>query len=297
MHASNDKEAAAVPQVGDDRQLASYVLARAAIMISSASSQAASTLGNNAGPKNGGSRESSEFEFVDGQAKATSAMPAPPAPLPPSATLSTQNIAAAATIEASPALAPGQTSPSATDKPAEKGTITGASAAKMPTEVSQKDGEEELVGLIGWMRGASAPGGIFSRVAEKTKTSMETVITTLDPQMKEYIHSGGDINVIVGAEGDDDVLVVSVRSAFQATFGRATVDGGQERQASAAKTVAEQPVGFAAARQAAVEKIQSLRANHADQTAAVLSAKDFLLEVGDDQWVEMTCIALKDAAK
>ena len=36
-------------------------------------------------------------------------------------------------------------------------------------------------GLFGWVRGS---GGLLSKVAEKTKSSVETVITTLDPQMK-----------------------------------------------------------------------------------------------------------------
>jgi hypothetical protein len=35
-------------------------------------------------------------------------------------------------------------------------------------------------GLFGWVRGTS----LLSKVAERTKSSMETVITTLDPQMK-----------------------------------------------------------------------------------------------------------------
>ena len=43
-------------------------------------------------------------------------------------------------------------------------------------------------GLFGWVRGS---GGLLSKVAEKTKSSVETVITTLDPQMKgncKYSH-------------------------------------------------------------------------------------------------------------
>ena len=37
--------------------------------------------------------------------------------------------------------------------------------------------------------------GFLSKVVERTKTVTENVITTLDPQMKEFIHSGGDIEV------------------------------------------------------------------------------------------------------
>lgn len=42
-------------------------------------------------------------------------------------------------------------------------------------------------GLIGWMKGAVSSGGILSRVAEKAKNSVDSMITTLDPQMREYI--------------------------------------------------------------------------------------------------------------
>ena len=41
--------------------------------------------------------------------------------------------------------------------------------------------------LMGWMKGAVATGGILSRVAEKAKSSVDSMITTLDPQMREFI--------------------------------------------------------------------------------------------------------------
>ena len=43
-----------------------------------------------------------------------------------------------------------------------------------------------LAGMFGWVKGS----GFLSKVVEKTKTVTENVITTLDPQMKEFIHSG-----------------------------------------------------------------------------------------------------------
>ena len=46
-------------------------------------------------------------------------------------------------------------------------------------------------GMFGWVKGS----GFLSKVVEKTKTVTENVITTLDPQMKDFIHSGGDIEV------------------------------------------------------------------------------------------------------
>lgn len=42
-------------------------------------------------------------------------------------------------------------------------------------------------GILTWMKGAVASGGILQRVAEKAKSSVDSMITTLDPQMKEYL--------------------------------------------------------------------------------------------------------------
>jgi len=70
---------------------------------------------------------------------------------------------------------------------------------------------------------------------------------------KDYIHSGGDFRIVVAS--DKDVKVSPVREAFQLVLGKATVFG----LAAQAASVAAQPVGFAAARQAANERIQNLQ--------------------------------------
>ena len=44
---------------------------------------------------------------------------------------------------------------------------------------------QDQAGWIGWFKGTVSSVG--SKVAEKAKTSMDTMITTLDPQMKEFI--------------------------------------------------------------------------------------------------------------
>lgn len=42
-------------------------------------------------------------------------------------------------------------------------------------------------GLLTWMKGAVSGGGLLQKVAEKAKSSVDSMITTLDPQMKEYL--------------------------------------------------------------------------------------------------------------
>ena len=40
-------------------------------------------------------------------------------------------------------------------------------------------------GWVGWLKGTVS--GVSQKVAQKAKTSMDTMITTLDPQMKEFL--------------------------------------------------------------------------------------------------------------
>ena len=42
-------------------------------------------------------------------------------------------------------------------------------------------------GLFGWMKEALPGKKILAKVAEKARSSVDTMITTLDPQMKEFI--------------------------------------------------------------------------------------------------------------
>jgi len=143
-------------------------------------------------------------------------------------------------------------------------------------------------GMFGWVRG----GGIFNRVVEKTKTVTEKVITTLDPQMKEFIYSGGDVEVIVAS--DKEHKVNPVREAFQAVFGHATVYGLPSR----AMSIAEQPVGYAAGKQAAHERIVSLRKSGAvADDAVVVSVENFLYEVNEELWIDLSCLIISDPAR
>merc|ERR1719516_695622 len=125
-------------------------------------------------------------------------------------------------------------------------------------------------GMFGWVKGS----GFLSKVVEKTKSVTENVITTLDPQMKEFIHSGGDVEVIVASDKEDKV--VPIREAFQAVFGKATVTG----RAARALSIAEQPVGFASGRQAALERISCVRKSGSAE-AVVVSVENFLYEVNE----------------
>ena len=147
-----------------------------------------------------------------------------------------------------------------------------ASPAKSPTE--KLDGD----GLLGWI----ANNGFLNRVAEKAKNSMDTMITTLDPGMKEYLYSGGDVNILIAS--DKECKIAPVREAFIDVFGRATVKG----IASQSTSIANQPVGAESALRSASERISNIRINHqydVPQNQVMLAIESFVTEVTPDRLV------------
>ena len=152
--------------------------------MASASGDTIVTPGSNpVGPNNqatAGSRDSSEFEFVGNNGGNGPNNPAPHATLHKDKS------------EPNPQFQPTNTKPNTVKQPAtssnspiispvQNNVLEGSSTAPGTNE----DEDAVFPGLFGWVKGTG--GGLFSKVAEKTKSSMETVITTLDPQVS-YIY-------------------------------------------------------------------------------------------------------------
>ncbi|XP_022110804.1 protein PRRC1-like isoform X2 [Acanthaster planci] len=137
-------------------------------------------------------------------------------------------------------------------------------------------------GLFGW--GSS----FMKKMVEKTKSSVDSMITTLDPGMAPIIKSGGDVYVVVAS--DKEVKVAAVRDAFQKVFGRATVVGkpGQSN-------IAPQPEGYAAGSKGAQERIDNLRRNgFVDERQTVVSVENFIVELLPEKWYDIGCVLLQD---
>ena len=255
---------------------------------------------------NGGSRESSEFEFVGG---GRAGLPPPnPLLLPSSPILPSPQISpasssaahqtpAASTVQ--PALVPQiQPTPAQSSDthplPQSMSLSSMASLSSLASGLGEAQvkvataGSPPSPGVFSWVKG----GNFLSKVVEKTKTMSENVITTLDPQMKEFIKSGGDIEVVVAS--DKEGKVAPVREAFQEVFGQATVYG----LASKAASIAEQPVGFASGRQAALERVSSLRkGGNVEAQTVIVGVESFLYEVTEDLWLDLSCLLLTDPAR
>uniref|UniRef100_A0A9J7Y2N2 Proline-rich coiled-coil 1 n=1 Tax=Cyprinus carpio carpio TaxID=630221 RepID=A0A9J7Y2N2_CYPCA len=142
-------------------------------------------------------------------------------------------------------------------------------------------------GLWGFIKGV-AGNHMVKSVLDKTKHSVESMITTLDPGMAPYIKSGGDVDIVVTS--DKEVKVAAVRDAFQEVFGLAMVTGeaGQSN-------IAPQPLGYAAGVKGAQERIDSLRRSAViHEKQPVVSVENFLAELFPDKWFDMGCLILDD---
>ncbi|KAJ3636574.1 hypothetical protein MTP99_000107 [Tenebrio molitor] len=142
-------------------------------------------------------------------------------------------------------------------------------------------------GLIGWMKDAVSSGGILSKVAEKAKHSVDSLITTLDPQMSEFIYSGGDVEISVVSTDQDEIA--PIREAIFSVFGKAWVNGVSVK----VEEKKHQAVGFEEGFKRVEEKIKAALQNNKSPTIAV---ENVLLRQ-DDQWYDLSVLLLKDEEK
>ncbi|XP_008989841.2 protein PRRC1 isoform X2 [Callithrix jacchus] len=172
-----------------------------------------------------------------------------------------------------------------------QGTGT-TSAITFPEEqedprINRGQDEASAGGIWGFIKGV-AGNPMVKSVLDKTKHSVESMITTLDPGMAPYIKSGGELDIVVTS--NKEVKVAAVREAFQEVFGLAVVVGeaGQSN-------IAPQPVGYAAGLKGAQERIDSLRRTgviHEKQTA--VSVENFIAELLPDKWFDIGCLVVED---
>ncbi|NXL95620.1 PRRC1 protein, partial [Alectura lathami] len=153
--------------------------------------------------------------------------------------------------------------------------------------VSTAQGGAPAGGLWGFIKGV-AENPMVKSVLDKTKHSVESMITTLDPGMVPYIKSGGELDIVVTS--NKEVKVAAIRDAFQEVFGMAVVTGE-----AAQSNIAPQPVGYAAGFKGAQERIDSLRRTgviHEKQPA--VSVESFIEELLPDKWFDIGCLIIED---
>ncbi|XP_058016056.1 protein PRRC1 isoform X2 [Ahaetulla prasina] len=147
--------------------------------------------------------------------------------------------------------------------------------------------EASAGGLWGFIKGV-AGNPVVKSVLDKTKHSVETMITTLDPGMAPYIKSGGELDIVVTSL--KETKVAAVRQAFQDVFGMATVTGEDGHS-----NIAPQPVGYAAGLKGAQERLDGLRRTGViHQKQPGVSVESFIAELLPDKWFDISCLILED---
>lgn len=189
----------------------------------------------------------------------------------------------------SPPTIPGVVSNPMVQQPALSGGLDVGSPITFPEEQEDPRGpaDSNPGGLWGFFKGV-AGNAVVKTVLDKTKHSVESMITTLDPGMAPYIKSGGDIDIVVASDKDPDVD--AIRDAFQEVFGMAMVTGEP-----AQSNIAPQPVGYAAGLKGAQERIDSLRRTGViHEKQPVVSLESFIAELFPDKWFDLACLILED---
>lgn len=137
--------------------------------------------------------------------------------------------------------------------------------------------------LFDWFRATD----IINQIAEKARSSMDSVITTLDPGMKEYLYSGGNINILVIS--DKDKIVGSIFDSFQSVFGRATVTSDSQSAPKTASTIKQDyPIklacGLNQASTIARDKIRKLRLDTSSvpQNQVILAIQPALVQIQEE---------------
>ena len=148
--------------------------------------------------------------------------------------------------------------------------------------------------IFDWFRNTD----IINQIAERTKNTVDSVITTLDPGMKEYLYSGGNINIIVIS--DSTTSISPIRNSFQSVFGRATVSAASSATSQFQIKLA---CGLQEARMVAKERISILRSDTSKvaQNQVILVLQPTLVDwstitsmVCEGEWFLTYCMFIED---
>lgn len=160
----------------------------------------------------------------------------------------------------------------------------------MTSGTSQEEGfDQGKPGIWGWIQGSR----VFSKVAETSKSAMDSVITTLDPQMKDFLAADAAVELAIAS--DKEVKINSVKEGFQRIFSQVVARG---LGSPGSPSMANQPLGFENGRKAAEERIASLRnSGLVPRTIAIVAVEGFVFEASPDRFFFADCVILDDPSK
>ncbi|VDK54825.1 unnamed protein product [Anisakis simplex] len=145
-------------------------------------------------------------------------------------------------------------------------------------------------GMFGWIQKTVTQSAFLSKVADKAKTGMDSVLTTLDPGMKDFLKSDGSVDLVIAS--DNGRLITAVADGFRRVFTNVTFRGMGTPGSNA---LLPQIIGHTFALRYAKERIQLLQRSGlagGTKASAIVAMQPFLHDV-DGTWYESVVFALQ----
>lgn len=220
---------------------------------------------------------------------------APPTPCPltsPSEMPSHSQFVIPDVAEEKPAVTTGKSGVSSSAKNAEPSKNASQQSKTftvgMPEAAGQQEkpeGNDEETGVLGWLQKRVNNSSFLSKVADKAKTSMDSVLTTLDPGMKDFLKRGENLDIVIAS--DNARIITAIVEGFNRIFTSVNYRGVGTPGAGHLQA---QIIGHSQALKYMNERITLLRASGlASPKSAVVVFQPFLHEI-EGEWYESAVI-------
>ncbi|CAB4001848.1 PRRC1 [Paramuricea clavata] len=154
-------------------------------------------------------------------------------------------------------------------------------------------------GVWGWI--SSAVGSdivettqrLGRNLVKKTKDSVDSVITTLDPGMEDYLHKTDSDTINILITSTDEEIIDGIKDGFKQVFSHVLV-----RHQASRSSLAPLPNSFSSALKSAKQRISNLRSSTPPEVGlVVIAVEEFIAEIMPEMWFGMLCLCLDDSSQ
>ena len=154
-------------------------------------------------------------------------------------------------------------------------------------------------GVWGWI--SSAVGSdivqttqrLGRNLVQKTKDSVDSVMTTLDPGMEDYLFKTGSDTIDIVIASTDEEIVDGIKDGFKQVFAHVV-----SRNQTSRSSLAPLPNSFSSALKSAKQRISNLRSSApVEGGQVVVAVEEFIAEIMPEMWFGMLCVCLDDPSR
>jgi len=166
--------------------------------------------------------------------------------------------------------------------------VTNESHPPLQTENDGEDEQSDGTGMFAWLQKAVSYSPFLTKVADKAKSGMGSMMTTLDPQMKDFLAAEGGIELCVASDLEQNIS--AIKAGFHRVFSSVT---GRGLGTPGAGDFPDQVIGYAAAVEACIEKCSRLRKSGLVLgKMPIVAMQALLVELFPDGWHWAACILM-----